>query len=845
MKPGRTGLNVVTIFAILFFLGFGFVVYAVPGVQAASWPASQAPFASGSSNSSSSNSHSNEVYYRLVQVAATASGANASGYAGISITGQSLSVEWSVTGAHPGEQLQLVMQTASSTGETRSFTFTTVEVSSGGTAGSSGSATLDPGYYYIGLIVVDPSTSSHATVFVSDPASIQVAIASSSTTQTTTAIGNSLSYSLVPLPVYIQGTAPANYSFREGGALIVASGDQLQLTISFLGSAGISFTNVIQTADRNITAGKVTTTSSGEGVFKGNVTLEPGTYQVGVLLFVSGDTGSPVAVSVPRTIQVTLPVTSTSSSSTITSSSSASTSSTSRTESSESSSTHSSSATTTTSRTTTTSESSQAAHPLEFTPIINSSAPKDYLYGEGGGAFSVTGGNIYFSLGFTGQNPNAHYSLVLSVNGSARTIGDYTTDSDGGGTVGASTTLGTGHFSLSMTVVDSSTFSQPTTVLASVPSSFTVSAYGASTTATTTQSTTSSFLASPTIKGPEWAFKLVPAVLVSVPKGYRFASSGTVVVSLDREYSLLDVALGFQDANPSTTYAAAMVLNGTAVKLGTMTTNRAGGAVLRASIQVGPGSYLLGILVYDVSDITAFKADGPVLVMVSDPNSQLAVIMRPSDESSSTSTSSSNSQSSNTSQSAVASTVTETVTTISGGTEVQAQIQNAVNNLTIPATVQVTPLSSSTNVLDSRFSLSVGQQVGNGLVIAISGENVTGPRVLLINMSRTDPLALYPALNITLDGVPVVEASSALQVLNPVAGDPARYVLVATSTSIQLLVSIPHFSLHLIQVAGVILHNIQTALQLDAPLLVGSILVITLAFAGAYAARRRYFSVLI
>jgi hypothetical protein len=112
-------------------------------------------------------------------------------------------------------------------------------------------------------------------------------------------------------------------------------------------------------------------------------------------------------------------------------------------------------------------------------------------------------------------------------------------------------------------------------------------------------------------------------------------------------------------------------------------------------------------------------------------------------------------------------------------------------------------------------------------------------------MSRTSPLALYPALNITLDGMPVVEASSALQVLNPVAGDSARYVLVATSKSIQLLVSIPHFSLHLVQVAGVIVHSIQTTLELSAPLLAGSLLVITLAFAAAYAARKRVFSILV
>ena len=152
--------------------------------------------------------------------------------------------------------------------------------------------------------------------------------------------------------------------------------------------------------------------------------------------------------------------------------------------------------------------------------------------------------------------------------------------------------------------------------------------------------------------------------------------------------------------------------------------------------------------------------------------------------------------------------------------------------------MQITPLSSSTTVLDDRFLALSGSAVRNGLVIAISRENVTGSRVLLINMSRTSPLALYPALNVTLDGMPVVEASSSLQVLNPVPTNPPMYVLVATSNSIQLLISIPHFSLHLIQIAGEIVHNVQAALALDAPLLLGSIAVITLAFAAAYAARR-------
>jgi hypothetical protein len=838
MNPARAGWHTLAIFAILFLLGFGFVVYAVPGA------ADFAPASSGSSAPPANPGQNENVYYRLVQVATAAAGAhgaNASGYAGISISGQILSLEWSVYGAAPGEQLQLVMDAvaATTTGASKSFSFAAVQVNSEGKAGSTGSAALEPGNYSIGLTVIDPSTSSHSTIFASDPRSAQVVISPSQTTSTqstftTAAPQNGLSYSLVPLPVYLGQPAPTNYSFREGGALIVASGNQLSVTTSFLGEPDTRFVNVVQTEHQNLTAGFVTTNPSGGGVFKGNITLAPGTYDVGLLLFVYGNTASPVAVSMPRAIRVTLPVT-TRTSSTTTSAASSSSSSTRTAE-------------VSTSHTTTSTLSlppPEGYGKLQLAPVTATAAPRGYLYGNGSGAFAVTGGSIYFSLLFSGQNPNTNYSLVLAVNGTSRAIGNYTTDGDGGATARASVALGSGTFALSLSVVDLTSFKAPATVLASVPSSFTVTARGTSTsTSTTTTSSTSSTRAE-TPGGPEWTFRLEPAVIGSFPPGYRFATSGTAVVSLDARHSLVNVVLGFQNGNPSTTYSATLVLNGTSVDLGSMTTNREGGAELHSSIQVNPGKYLIGVEVYDVSDVGEFNANGPVLVMTSDPNTQLAVIVPTSAEASSTYTESSNgSQGQTTSQSVVTSTVTTTVTTINAGSAVEAQIQNAVANLTIPATVQITPLASSTNVLDSRFSLSVGQQVGNGLVIAISGENVTGPRVLLINMSRTSPLALYPSLNVTLDGVPVVEATSALQVLNPTASDPARYVLIATANSIQLLVSIPHFSLHLIQIAGELVHSAQSALALDAPLLVGSIIVITLAFAGAYTARKRYFSIL-
>ena len=801
----------------MFLLGFGFVVYAVPG------GADLRPLAS-SSSPIPANTQGDKVYFRLVQVAAVASGspgANATGYAGISISGQSLSVGWSITGAVPSELLELDMQAATSTGTSRSLVIATAQVNPDGEVGSTGSATLDPGNYSIGLTVVDPSTDAHTKVFASDPATAQVTISSSAgnQTQANRAIGSTLSYSLVPLPVYIGSEAQTNSSFREGGALIVVSGDQLQVTTSFIGAPNTEFVNVVQTTHQNITAGTVTTTSTGGGVFKGIVTLQPGTYDIGLLVYVDGKTASPVAVSDPRAIEVTLPI----GSQTSTTSS------------------ESSSSTNTTSQSKTSIPPAETVNELTLAPVTTSSAPEGYLYGKGSGAFGVTGGSIYFSLLFVGQNPDTQYSLVLSVNGTTRTIGNYTTNQEGSATTHAGTTLGTGKFALSLSVVDMVNFNAPTVVLASVPATFTVVVHSLS---TSTSTTTSSSTENETHGEGYWTLKLNPVTVTGAPQGYHFATSGIALVSLDYHHSLLNVVLGFKDGNPSTAYSAALLLNGTSVNLGSMTTNRDGGAELHSTIQVNPGTYLIGVEVYDVSDASEFNSSGPVLILTSDPNTQVVVIVPATTESSSTSAASSSASQGSTTQPAAASTATTSVTTINAGSEVESQIHDAVTNLTIPATVQITPLASSTTVLDSRFSLSVGQQVGNGLVIAISGENVTGPRVLLINMSRTAPLALYPSLNVTLDGIPVVEATSTLQVLNPSPSDPARYVLVSTADSIQLLVSIPHFSLHLIQIAGELVHTVQSVLSLDAPLLVGSIIVITLAFAGAYAARKRYFSIL-
>lgn len=619
--------------------------------------------------------------------------------------------------------------------------------------------------------------------------------------------GGGLSFALVPTPLYLHQGASGDYPFKQGGALVLVLGDTLEVRTSFQGARGTAFSIVLQTADRNLTVGQTVTGRDGQGQFQGNVSLSPGTYNVGILVF-SGGPG-PVAVSVPRSLQVELAGGSQTKSTTTTSTSS------------ESSSVRSQYGSTST---------------LGQIYLVPSNAPpasgEDQARGRGG--YSVIGGNITFNLAFSGQSPGSLFSVLLLVNGSSRSLGNYTTDSDGAGSFDASAALGTGTFSLGLEVVELGRSQTPAPVLVSSPATFTVQAVSFSTSAQSPPPGSANATAN--ARGPVWTFLLQPSPQAAAPEGYRFAGSGSALVSVQaRGPPALGVELSISGANPSTSYNADLVLNGSDLSLGSMTTNRLGDVTLRSSVPVAPGTYMLGLAVYDTSNAEEFKLNSPAPVMVSDPASQLAIVGQAGPALTSTASSTSNSSSTRE--------VVTAVTTVNAGSEVESQIRTALN-FTIPAAVQVTPLNSYSNVYDSRFSLSVGQQGGNGLVIAISGENVTGPRVLLINMSRTDPLALYPSLSVTLDGSPVAEASSALQVLDPLSTNPPYYVVIGTSDSLQLLVSIPHFSLHLIQVAGVVVSSAVNSLEVDAPLLLGSTLVITLVFAVVYATRKRYSTVI-
>ncbi len=468
--------------------------------------------------------------------------------------------------------------------------------------------------------------------------------------------------------------------------------------------------------------------------------------------------------------------------------------------------------------------------------LVPAHQPGDSTNDSGMAILSVQGGNVTVEWSVSQAQAGDELQLLLlaspaEADGGAHTFQSGVVQADGQGHAASSLTtpLQTGNYQVSVRVVDQTRgqslayVGSPESARVSIQTQGEPGSRAATTTSSDRSSTARSSSSVQSEREGGMTMTLVSALGTGMQDpSYRVPRSGIVVLSTNADHGTLSVQLGFEDANPSTTYSVSVSLNGSTKDLGTMTTSRGGGALLQASLELAPGSYSVGAQVYDVSSFGR-----PVLVMLTEPSTTNILLPSMTSRSSATQDASTESES-----------PPSRLATVSGG-DVEARIHSAVGDLTIPVAVPVGPTNRSTTVLDSRFSVSVGSQSGNGLVIAVSGANVTGPRVLLVNLTRDAPLALYPALNVTLDGSPVPQASSALQVLNPAPGDPAHYVLVSTATGYQLLVSIPHFSTHLIQVAGVALQNLATALQVDEPLLAISVALVTVIFAAVYAGRRR------
>ena len=270
----------------------------------------------------------------------------------------------------------------------------------------------------------------------------------------------------------------------------------------------------------------------------------------------------------------------------------------------------------------------------------------------------------------------------------------------------------------------------------------------------------------------------------------------------------------FARMNPGTHYVL-LLSDGTMV--GDMVTSHNGNGHVEAVLTLTAGLHSIGLSLLDTSTFTSHTQ-----VMQSDPATHGVTIAQ------------STASGSTTSQEGA-----HEVKTTSANEQDEQDVNGALQDKTIPAVVHWSGSGASTSLIDPNFTVSVGKYQDSGLLVSISG-NATGSRVVLINLTRdASPNFGSGALLVTLDGTPIQQASSFLQVLKAQPTDPARYIILSTSSGWQVLVSIPHFSLHTLAILPVVISAISNFLMVDAPLLVLSVLAVSSLFAIVYAKRPR------
>src|SRR2546426_4649382 len=171
----------------------------------------------------------------------------------------------------------------------------------------------------------------------------------------------------------------------------------------------------------------------------------------------------------------------------------------------------------------------------------------------------------------------------------------------------------------------------------------------------------------------------------------------------------------------------------------------------------------------------------------------------------------------------------------------EEDINKAKDSKQIPAVVEVSGSGSTITQIDSKFSVSVSRPSDNSLSVSIAGANGTGPRVLLIDISKdAGGLSSLGSLKVTYDGEKVSQASSLSQVLSGTSTSPPSFIVLLTSSGAHLLVFIPHFSSHLIGLlAGFVPLGALTA---EAPLMLGGLAVFAAYSAVKYATRKKLVS---
>jgi hypothetical protein len=305
--------------------------------------------------------------------------------------------------------------------------------------------------------------------------------------------------------------------------------------------------------------------------------------------------------------------------------------------------------------------------------------------------------------------------------------------------------------------------------------------------------------------------------MVSLPipnaPGYS-RGSGTAEVQV--EGTTMAIHMEAEGTAPNTRFMLIVTVNGTTHSVVNMTSDEEGGVEAEGTLSMNQGHYSLGLQLYDMSSFPA-----PTMAMVSSPTSvNVGLSQRTT--------------------SILTSRETQSATTVHGNGTEDDQIRTAIQTKLIPAVVKVEESGASTYTTDTRFSVSVGRFLQDGYVVSISAKNVTGPKVLLLNLTAGVARNLFSnPVTVTLDGSELRQAGSTSEVLGAKTGDPASFVLVSTPSGLSMLISIPKFSSHVIEILPTIA-RIAAVLQVDLPVFALSVAVVSTFVLLAYARRPRF-----
>jgi hypothetical protein len=298
-------------------------------------------------------------------------------------------------------------------------------------------------------------------------------------------------------------------------------------------------------------------------------------------------------------------------------------------------------------------------------------------------------------------------------------------------------------------------------------------------------------------------FSMIPSPL---PSGtVHQVGNGSAVIWVQGTF--LSVHLYARGMAKSGHFMLVLVANGTSNSVANMTTNFDGEVEAEAEVTLGPGAYAVGLKLLDTSTFSS-----PTLVLIGTPMTQPLSILQSTAPTSTTSTREAD----------------HPITTVLGGNTEEDDIRSAIQTKVIPAVVDVGASGSSVSVNDANFSVSVGRDQQDGYQVSISAASVAGPRVLMINLTSAQARSLFSSpVQVILDGARVSQATTLSQVLGAQATDPARFVLVSSNSALKLLISIPHFSYHTIEIIPILVH-LGTALLVDLPVLILSVTAVSM-----------------